>query len=1106
MADERNFTNPTQIKNSEICIILPVLNEEENLYPLLKDIRRELSGNRYCVCIIDDGSKDKTLDIISTAIQKRHPIHLIQREKKSHGSQRGSALVEGMQWGLANTNANIFIEIDGDRSHRPEELLQGINVIREKTADVAIASKYVPGSETVGRTFGRRVISYLANFFIGFCLDSKINDYSNGYRFYSRKAAEILAESTINYGSPIYLTEALAIWLRRGMIIKEFPSKYIGRGDGLSKLRWTDIFKAVIAIVEISLRFHFSGFSSKDKTKAKVPYKFRLEYSSWYSKSVFITALFVIFFIISMNWFIQRTINFDEMGLYNPIYMFLHYGEMTYPMHWWPNSMVIHPPEMYFLTALFIMAGMSTFYAFGTLPIILGIICVIAIVTSPFRPSLRCAALLSIPTTFLFLNIEWPGVFVLRPEQALAYAWIAGLIFLESARLENWNTRKLFLGAVLLSLASVMQYFAAPAILGLLIYAFVAYRDLGYRAGRLRLAPLLLGSMIILIPHIFLWVIPNIKDIISITTSINGFNGGIISGIGNHILLYQNYIYFPRTPILVNLIWPVIVFTLLLPLWIWIPFFIYKRTRILSIAMLPMLLFVFVIVHKWMLYCIPELFLFYTVAFGIIFIVIETIVSRTCSRYNIHDLSQSILLITVGICIIVLLLGNPANSQLTYSTNNFHEMDLARASTQDIIGNDSIVGGRALHWYTGGGVYWYDVSPNLQWNAHPVTPDYNEYFNNFDYIVESQGMSESTSNKNHETLGTLYLQDYLSLVGFYFTENHGSSILIFQSQNHTAKDIKGYIYMPNGTFMQFYQNSTGHYGLVNYITADPNRINGFPFSILLLPTGNKYLEKFSVYNNNTQLYLKSVIVEKENMATFISATPNDTILNIVPGEFIYKDARGMMNALKQNDRTIEFLGWDYTTLKKRSHYTTQIKTIQCTSTYNCSSENSIGTIIKNLTPLLKITIENNTFMQKFEPNCYAGSCYTQSINGTLIFTPRTESDHISSKFFTLSSDSSAEQKYFSKITFSTKGINKNVLDDEVIVMQTREFMIASNNLNDRISDDDSSIAVSEILDGNLSIYHEFSMFPEENAVRILLIGLKDQQYLIPEEISVYRKP
>jgi hypothetical protein len=87
-----------------------------------------------------------------------------------------------------------------------------------------------------------------------------VHDYSNGYRFYTSGSAELVATHEIRYASPIYLTEVLALWLRCGVRIGEFKTTYVGRNEGVSKLRFVDLFKAALAVFEVSLRYHVTGF------------------------------------------------------------------------------------------------------------------------------------------------------------------------------------------------------------------------------------------------------------------------------------------------------------------------------------------------------------------------------------------------------------------------------------------------------------------------------------------------------------------------------------------------------------------------------------------------------------------------------------------------------------------------------------------------------------------------------------------------------------------------------------------------------------------------------------------------------------------------------
>ena len=96
-------------------------------------------------------------------------------------------------------------------------------------------------------------------------ISSRIHDYSNGYRFYTRGAAQRVVETHIVYGSPIYLTKVMAIWVSHGLRVADFPSHYMGRNEGLSKLRIIDLIKASLGIFEIASRLHVRGFSPADR-------------------------------------------------------------------------------------------------------------------------------------------------------------------------------------------------------------------------------------------------------------------------------------------------------------------------------------------------------------------------------------------------------------------------------------------------------------------------------------------------------------------------------------------------------------------------------------------------------------------------------------------------------------------------------------------------------------------------------------------------------------------------------------------------------------------------------------------------------------------------
>ena len=245
-------------------VLLPVLNEIANIEPLLDRIEGQLAGMPFTIGIVDDGSTDGTIEYLRRRMDRPdHRLHLICRKKRHRASQRGAALRTLVLWGLENTHHDVFVEMDGDLSHRPEELMEGIGLLTSRRCDVAIASKYLPGSKVVNRPWGRRMVSRICSIAVGVLISPRIRDYSNGFRFYTREAARLVAEHKIRYGSPIYLSEVLALWLSSGMRIEEFPTTYVGRNEGVSKLRVSDLVKAAIAIFEIALRFHLRTFGPR---------------------------------------------------------------------------------------------------------------------------------------------------------------------------------------------------------------------------------------------------------------------------------------------------------------------------------------------------------------------------------------------------------------------------------------------------------------------------------------------------------------------------------------------------------------------------------------------------------------------------------------------------------------------------------------------------------------------------------------------------------------------------------------------------------------------------------------------------------------------------
>jgi len=240
-------------------ITIPTMNEAGNIQSLMETIADAMDGLTYHICVVDDESKDETVDIINSYVKEHkselaNNIHVIQRKKNTMGSQRTGAALAGFREGLQHSDCSVFVDMDADFAHSPSELSVGMKAIQDGF-DVAIASKYLPGSSCVNRPWTRNFLSSLYNWLWRRLIDDRIKDYSNGYRFYNRKTVEYICNQKLMYLGPVGLCEILVILLSHGKKVTEFPTIYTERIEGDSKLTFLDVIKAGMAMMNIAIRY-----------------------------------------------------------------------------------------------------------------------------------------------------------------------------------------------------------------------------------------------------------------------------------------------------------------------------------------------------------------------------------------------------------------------------------------------------------------------------------------------------------------------------------------------------------------------------------------------------------------------------------------------------------------------------------------------------------------------------------------------------------------------------------------------------------------------------------------------------------------------------------
>ena len=102
-----------------IAIIIPTYNELENIERLIYKIKQKLPDSK--IFIIDDSNTQEIGELIKI---KNLQVNYYHRENESG---RGSAVIYGLIKAVKEQKYQIFIEMDADFSHDPDELLRNID-------------------------------------------------------------------------------------------------------------------------------------------------------------------------------------------------------------------------------------------------------------------------------------------------------------------------------------------------------------------------------------------------------------------------------------------------------------------------------------------------------------------------------------------------------------------------------------------------------------------------------------------------------------------------------------------------------------------------------------------------------------------------------------------------------------------------------------------------------------------------------------------------------------------------------------------------------------------------------------------------------------------
>jgi dolichol-phosphate mannosyltransferase len=224
------------------CVIVPTLNEKNNVSNLIKKIRK--TKIKLNVLFVDDNSNDGTQNEIKFLKKKFKFINYIFRKNKSG---IGSAHKDGIKY-CYRKKYDLIITMDSDGTHDPKYFSQLIKY--SKKFDYVITSRFKKNDLIKDWPLLRKFITYarhtIVKFFLGINYDA-----SGAFRcFYTKKIKlrDILKAENNDYA---FFWEITYLLKKKGYTIHEIPVQLIFRKLGKSKMKMKHIIFSLYYLFKI---------------------------------------------------------------------------------------------------------------------------------------------------------------------------------------------------------------------------------------------------------------------------------------------------------------------------------------------------------------------------------------------------------------------------------------------------------------------------------------------------------------------------------------------------------------------------------------------------------------------------------------------------------------------------------------------------------------------------------------------------------------------------------------------------------------------------------------------------------------------------------------
>lgn len=284
----------------DLSLVLPVLNEQENIFPLYEEIIAVFNqmNLEYEIIFVDDGSTDQSISLLKE-LAARDPNVRVLIFSRNFGQ------TAAMSAGIDNARGEVIMLMDADRQNDPADIPLLYRTIQDGH-DVVVGWR----KDRKDRALNRKLPSRVANWIIRKVGDVDVKDLGCSHKAFRREFIQnVRLYGEMHRFIPLY-TNAM------GGRLKEVAVNHRARVAGETKYGIARTYKVLLDLFTVKFlmkyltrpMYFFGGFGflfsllSVTTASAALFHKLYYDVSIIRSPLLIVTAVFV---IISVNFFLM---------------------------------------------------------------------------------------------------------------------------------------------------------------------------------------------------------------------------------------------------------------------------------------------------------------------------------------------------------------------------------------------------------------------------------------------------------------------------------------------------------------------------------------------------------------------------------------------------------------------------------------------------------------------------------------------------------------------------------------------------------------------------------------------------------------------------------